>query len=456
MTEGCSRRRLLAAAAIGLVTPWGTSRIGRAQPPAPDDRFDPARHGFGFRNWTPATQYFEAPPDPTLSSIVEEIRTTWRDPAGSVLDLDMAGLSRRALEAIAVPLRLAITQRAGTNGHCYGMSLTAQRYFEAPSTIPVDRPVASAIEHPTVPLDDPRAPVYETIHRTQADQFLRFQSWVARRAMLTPDWIDLAAVLRDVESVVSTLGSASLMVFDRRLFGHQVLAYDVQEDGDTVRVPIYDPNRTALAYQQKRSVLRFTRTDGSVTMEPYGQYTHLLFNRYDRIEQSTDRDQPSPLEHVRVDRSTLADALFPVVVVLSETVAAELTVTDPAGEELDRLRGTFMDRRRGDHARIRTAYGADPGTYRIGVFGTDGGPYELTALAADTDGVIVDETRSGAVEPGELHTYELTVPADAAGALGRVDREWLRPALVAGGAAGAMAVGAIGNHVVQRLRARGD
>lgn len=453
MARHLGRRELLATAA-GLATAWGTSGVVSGADGAAADGFDPQRHAFGFRNWTPATQYFDAPPDPTVAEVVEEIQATWRGPAEDLLDLDTARLSRRTLEALAIPLQVAVTQRAGMNGHCYGMSLTAQQYFERPATIPVDRPVASEIEHPTAPLDAPETPVYDAIHHTQADQFLRFRSWVARRAMLAPDWIDLAAVLRDVEAVVSSHGTASLLVFDRHLFGHQVLAYGYHDDGDVVRIPIYDPNLRAAAYGTTQPTLRFIQSDGALTMEPYDRYTHLLFNRYDRIEQATGRDRATPLEHLSVGRPTVREALLPVVVILSDTTDATLTVTGPDGRALDRLRGRFMHRDRGAHARIRTRYGADRGTYRIGVYGTSATAYDLTAVAADTDGVIVDESRSGHVAAGELHTYALTVPDGDEGRVARDGDDRIRPAVIGGAAVGGVAAGAVGLQVLQRLRDR--
>jgi hypothetical protein len=42
------------------------------------------------------------------------------------------------------------------------------------------------------PVDDPdESPVYEDIVHLQSEQFLRFRSWLGRRAMLWPDRIDV-------------------------------------------------------------------------------------------------------------------------------------------------------------------------------------------------------------------------------------------------------------------------
>ena len=453
--SGITRRRLLvgAAAVSGTAGGIGGSRpaLGRAT----DGAFDPVEHGYGFRNWSPRDQYFEAPPRPTPASIRERIRTDWGEGARAALGLDTTRLSEGLLDAITTQVRTALVQRAGTNGHCYGMVLTAQGYFEHPETIPVDRRVASEIEDPTVPIEEPVAPVYEEIVERQAAQYLRFRAWLGRRAMLHPEWIDTPGLLRDVRSVVGTFGTAALTLFDESLYGHQVLAYGFEADGDAVRIPIYDPNRTAAAYRGATPELRFEPDGGTLSMRPYDRYTSLLFNRYDQIERATERDRAGPLDHLVVDRPTLRDSLFPVAVVTADPEGVELSVVDPDGVELDRIRGEEMDRDRSGSARIRSLYGAEPGTYRVCVFGTEATDYELTALAADPDGTLVDAKRAGTVEPGELHEYDLEITEEGDGAMARGRRGWIGPALVGGaGAVGGVAVGALGHRTLRRTGGR--
>lgn len=455
MTTRITRRHLLAGAAALAGAAGGTEGVRAARTRSVDGAFDPAEHGYGFRNWSTRDQYFDSPIVRSRRSVRERIRTEWNERARTVLDLDTDPFPEPLLDAVTAQVRTAIVQRAGTNGHCYGMVLTAQQYFEDPSSIPVDRRVASEIEDPTVPIEDPATPVYDGIVERQAAQYLRFRAWLGRRAMVRPEWIDASRLLGDVRSVVEAFGTATLSLFDDDLSGHQVLAYGYEEDGGGVRVPIYDPNRAATSYRGERPTLRFDRSGGALAMRAYGRYTHVLFNRYDQIERATGRGRASPLDHLRVGPSTVHESLFPVVVVTTDTEDAELAVVAPDGTELQRIRGGLMDGSRGDLARLRSLYGADSGTYRVGVFGTRRTDYELRALAADADGAVVRAVRTGTVGSGELHEYALDVPEDGDGTMVRERRGGVPSGLVGGaGAIGGVAVGVASHRAFQRLRSR--
>lgn len=454
-----NRRQVLsgAAATLGLTAFPGAAAGAPQHQLDETDGFDPTVNGYGFRNWTPSDQYFEAPPDPTRARVTELVRTTWRAQARAAIGIQIERLAGPLVDAMATQLHLAVAQRAGSNGHCYGMVLTAQDYFERPDTIPVDRPTASDIEDPTVPVEEPSAPVYEAIVDTQASQFLKFRAWLGRRALLYPDWIDAEAVLADVRAVVESLGTAAVILFDGSLYSHQVLAYGYEDDGDRVRIPIYDPNRPAVAYRGGPATLRFERGDAGLSMEPYGRYTGLLFNRYDRIERATGRDLASPVDHLTVDEATVRGELFPLTLVLVDAEAGveavDVAVVDPSGVPMDRVRGTYMDRSRGDYDRMRSCYGAEPGVHRVDVFGNADTDYELRAVVADEDGVIVEATRSASIAAGAVHEYDLTVPAGGDGSLDRSGGPLPESAVVGGvAAAGGAAAGALGYRAIHRRR----
>jgi hypothetical protein len=450
MDRHVSRRRVLGGTAALL----GGCGVAGAAPPrrrASDASFTPSEHGFGFRNWSPRDQYFDAPPAPSERVLVEQVRSGWRDTARAVLGLNTTALPSTLVEAIATQLQLAVAQFAGTNGHCYGMALTAQQYFDRPETIPVDRRVASEIENPTVPLEEPAAPVYETIVDLQAAQFLRFRAWLGRRAMLHPEWIDTGAMLRDVESVVGAFGTATLTLFDGTLSGHQVLAYGFDRRDDGVSVAVYDPNRTAVSYRADTPTLRFDRTDGTFSMRPYEQYTGALFNRYDQIERATGREDASVLDHLTVGRRRLRESLFPLALVLVDVDDVAVGVVAPDGTSVDRIRSAYMNRSRGEYARIRSLYGAEPGTYWIGVLGDQGTGYELRTVVADAGGAVLDATRSATVDAGDVHVYDLAVPTDGGGSVDRADGTWRRDVLVGGaGAVGGAAAGVAGVRALRR------
>ena len=453
MSRGVSRRRLLAAFAAAGGVSGSVSGLASAQREVDADGFDPVEHAYGFRNWSPEDQYFEAPPSPTRSELREHIRTTWSERARTSLGLGVTSLPRATVDAIAAQLRLAIVQRAGTNGHCYGMSLTAQRYFENPETIPVDRHLASEIEAPTVPMGRPEAPVYEEIVQRQADQFLKFRAFLGRRVFIYRHWLDTEAVLRDVRDVIETFGTATLILFNETRLSHQVLAYGFEERGGGVTIPIYDPNRPAATYRGTESELRFDRDGDTLSMRPYGRYTGVVFSRYDRIGAATDRTRPGPLDHVAVDRRRLGESLFPLALIAASTEDVSLVVVDPTGQRMRRLRGTHIDESRGEYAQVCSRYGVEPGDYRISVFGTAHTDYELAASVTDAEEALVDEGRSAAIQPGEVHEYDLEVPEAGVGTLKRVQSSIRSVHLLGAGAVGT-AAGAVGYGAVNRLRSR--
>lgn len=446
MAHEVTRRRALlrtAAAAGALVGTAGASQTDHSA----RGEFVPSEHGYGFRNWGTVDKYFEDPPTPSRQSIRERIRTGWRDRLRADLSVDPAQFPGRLVEAMATQLRTAVVQQAGTNGHCYGMVLTAQRYFEEPSAIPVEKQVASEIETPVEPVEQPSAPVYDEIVRRQADQYLRPRSWLGRRAVLAPERIDTAQLLRDVRAVVEAVGTATLTIMDGSLFTHQVLAYGVESVGAGVRIPIYDPNRPAAVYDGRRPALRFEPDGDGLSMRPYGKYTHALFNQYDQIGRATDRNGATPLDHQTAGEQTVRESLFPLALVAVDTDDVGLVVTAPDGSRVDRVRATHMDRDPGGTDRLRSLYGALPGTYRIDVLGDTGTTYELTTTVVGLDGTAVDATETGSLDAGESHEYELTVTDDD-GTVGRAGgRSW---PLVAGGVAGGLAVGALTHRAVRR------
>ena len=455
MSGGLTRRRALRTAgalALGTVV-----APGRGSARSRGRQFDPTRHGFGFRNWGTETQYFEIPPDPEPATVRNRVREGWRSRATAALGVDTTELPHAVTDAIARQIRTAIVQRAGTNGHCYGMSLAARAYFRRPESIPVDRAEASDIEHPTIPFDRPEAPVYEEIVARQADQFFRFRAWLARLAVLAPSWVDQAAVLRDVQTVVETTGAASVVLFDGSLSVHQVVAHRVEPTADGIRVHVYDPNRRASTYANREAMLQF-RSDGDrLSMEPYDNYTGLLYTQYDQIERATERERTGPIDHFRVDRGTVLDSLFPLVQVAVDSDELTLAVTGPADcPPVDRIRGRAMDRSRGAFPRLRTCYGAVTGTYRIRLFADGDADYELRTTVADREATRLDAVRTGRATAGDLHEYELIVAKDGVTRVRRPAENRRSTALVGalGGAAG-VAVGAGAAIAAGRARRSG-
>ncbi len=440
------------------------------------EEFLPQRDGFGFRNWSSRRQEFDTPRnDPSPEDVHSHIKTGWADRAQSILGLEIDSLADPLVEILTTQLHSTLRQRAGTNGHCYGMCLTAQAYHEEPQTIPMGRETAAAIAHPTEPLESPTAPVYEDIVSLQAAQFLQFRAWLGRRAMLWPDRINVEAQLRDVRAVIDTFGTAAVTILSDQLSGHQVLAYDYAdretENGRETTLSIYDPNYRAGIYDGRTFTLEFadsganadmetdTTTDSRLAMKPYGRYTRFLFNRYDRIDDATGRSA-TPLDHLEYGRGSVRESLFPVALVTADTAAVDLSIARPNGGHLNRLSGEFMDRTRGDFPRMQYAYGVENGRYRVTVYGQQETDYEVRVRIAGEDGARLDTTRTDRISGGESHVYTAAVPAtaDEEGTLERQgESRWAETIGLAGVGVGLGAAGGVGAyHLWNRREAAGS
>lgn len=435
--------------------------VGVARGQSNERQFTPDRHGFGFRNWSSRRQAFELPDetiDPSRNTVQESITTSWPQRAADILGVNFAQVNQELVEILTTQLRSEIVQRAGTNGHCYGMALAAQSYFEMPETLPLDREFAAAIRHPTEPLTTADAPIYHEIVQLQAEQILRFRTWLGRRALVWPDRIDVEAQLDDIRAVIDVFGTAQVSVFDSRISGHQVLAYDYEEHDDSVSVYVYDPNYPASTYEHQTQVIEFTETADGIVMEPYGRYRWVLFNRYDRIEDATGRSTATPLDHVNLDAAQLREAIFPTALVTVDTSDIDLTIVNPNGGRLGRIRGEFMDRSRGPVSRLRSAYGAAAGDYQIRLYGHQSTTYELAVRIAGPNGSRLSVVHSDQIEAEETQVFTATVPetADETGTFELTEQEFGRIPVAIAAASGGLVVGVGAHYAWQKRQRRKD
>lgn len=453
-----SRRRFLGALTLPLAAGGLPSRRPSSTPRLHGGTsFDPAVHGFGFQNWsTSVPTYPEHDHDAVSEAQVRRtLRGRWTDALRRVLDLDVGATTDSALDVIAKQLYVSVNQRSATNGHCYGMVFAAQRYFEEPGAVPLDRERAREFTNPSDPLDDPgRAPVGEDIDHFQNTQFLDFRAWLGRRAVFRPRWIDYASQLEDLRAVIDEYGTAGVtLVNTETRSSHQVLLHGHRTRPASVTFDVYDPNLTARGYgpNRNRPTIRVD-TDGEAPLvEPYGDlgYDAFVYNRYDRLIAAGAGD--GPVERPPAD---LRDSLFPVGLFLTDADVA-LAVVDGDGRPLARTVSAFMDRRNTEYDRMRVRYGMAPGRYRVVVTGNDATDYTLSADVAGLEGELLSATVSSRVRAGEVHEYEAVVPAspDGEGSLERVGRTL---PLSATGVLGVGAAGfAAGAYAVWRRRETG-
>lgn len=433
-----SRRTLLRG--LGVAGTSGGAALGRASVArarggaggAGDaDRtsgFDPAVHGFDFRNWSTADPHFPTHDHGRVSET--EIRRTldqsWSRALERLFGLSFASLPEALLSAIAEQLYVSANQFAAANGHCYGMSYAAQRYFERPEEVPLGREHASRFGHPEAPSrDDSRDPVAQDIDVYQTAQLLDPYAFVGRRELLSPRSIDYERQLAAVRAAVDTFGTASISLMNSRTHAaHEALVYDYAREGSATRLSLYDPNFRAGFYRNDRWRERLSlrvdpggsppvrRYTAGARLDPRGVsgYDSFVYNRWGRLISA----RSGPDAHPAQARETpkVRDQFLGLVTLTLDTASAVLRVVDPDDRPVSRVESEHMDRSRTDVHAMRSRYGPAAGTYRVAVGATSATDYTLAATVADLVGERLDETVTRSLAAGETHEFRLTIPED--------------------------------------------
>ncbi|WP_245724137.1 hypothetical protein [Natronorubrum texcoconense] len=252
-----------------------------------DDAFDPATDGFGFDNYsTPPVA-----PDPTAfvseSALQESLSASWETALGDRLSLPASATPESQIRTVAERLYANANRLFGTKGYCYGMAMAAQWYFEEPSARPVDRESTSEIEHVNDPLEDrDSSPVRDDIERFHRSQFTDLESWLRRRVLLRPEWIDYRSQADEIREAIDEYGSAGLTISGENVLeAHYVLLYDYDVSETGITFAAYDPNDTADEYANRsdsRTVGIDTTSDEPLLGSYEGTYDRFLFDRTDR------------------------------------------------------------------------------------------------------------------------------------------------------------------------------
>ena len=459
MTARRTRRAFLGAVAAPALV--GVGRAGRAgwaasTARAGDDAFRPSVHGFGFRNWSTAVPTF---PEHVHESVAEEdvrrgVGREWRGALEGALALDASGLSSAVIDAIAKQVYVSLNQRSATNGHCYGMTFVAQRYFERPEEVPFGRATASELTHPAEPVEDPSvAPVGREVDYFQNRQFLDPYAWLGRRVMAYPAWIDYGAQLSVLRSVVEAYGTAGVTLLDTATgASHQILVHDVRDGPSGFSLAFYDPNRPAAEYENAPPArIDLDRTDDGYVVRPYGRgFDAFVYNRYDRAIAA--RGDTDPLEHVDGSAVHVRRRLTSLALFLVDSPAVHLAVLGPDGRPVRRDRSPFMDRRHTEYHSMRYRYGPPPGRYRVVLTGEAATEYALLVKVASPDGEVVATEVTDSIGAGEVHAYTATVPESGTSGTLERDRDGAVPHWLLGGAG--IAVGAAGAVYAFRRRGR--
>ncbi|WP_245998371.1 hypothetical protein [Halalkalicoccus subterraneus] len=394
-----TRRSVLAAVSVAAtaITPGlGGSRSGTVEPATAERSFDPTRHGFGFYNWRT-----QKGPYPETDGEFEE---GWRDSFVRVFDRPLDELPAGLLDRLEHHAREGLLEAARTNGYCYGLIFAAQRYFEAPETIPGGFETAAEITHPRAPLTTPETPVLDEIKEYHTSQYVDLDAWLGRYDLLDPTLIDYEAQLADLLAAVDAFGTAGITVFRTgTLRSHQLLVYDYDRRPGRTVLSAYNPNYTAEMYERFTYTFEIDTSGDDPVPQPieYGiPYDQFVYN---------DRDREIRARRERSGRfgrdGSLYDRLFGTTLFVSPGTELDALVVDPEGRPLSRTTGDDP---------LHYRYGAPEGTYTIALTGRAATRYTVDVYANSRHDAALDETIEGSIAGGETDRYRVRIDSGEA------------------------------------------
>lgn len=399
------RRRLLQLVAGGAAgSPWWRSdRIRASTPDSPSsregsptgsDEFDPAVHGFGFSNWVGNTgrdadgdEFTYEPGEVTREDVRRTIEDSWR----SALSKALKSLMTRIVYSW-------IGGNAATNGHCYGMAFSVDRYFRDPEQLPAGVDAASAIPRPTGVYDR----VGDRIRQFQTSQLLHAESYWYALLGLRWGLADHSESLRRLTETVDASGTSGL-VLNGEPGPHLVLAYGYERADGVTDVFVYDPNHEADDHEDPddNRMLRVDNESGEIIEIEEG---------YDQFLYHDPEMDLSVVDRLIGGRDRVLDQLSNAVFLGLET-GETLVVDVPEGVLVDRPTAEYADPERAPYADSALVIGP-PDEFGVTIEGEAGGEYSLDMLGLRDGNIVLEEEVSDTFDEG---TTRLRFTIDEAG-----------------------------------------
>jgi len=388
----------------------------------------PEAYGFGFSNWGGENTFDETfDPPHNHETITEEQFNTqfqdeWKPTLDSTLDVGVPGLAVQFLIDKLYETLQEGPEALHSDGHCYGMCLVVQQYFEEglPNTLPDDANQASDIPQPTGDYEEVGATIDEK-HRSQAldsdtmkvGSFLSPNTTQALESIDAEQQVDLIrSAIEENGTAVVGIGSSPEYVPDAT-FLHQLLAYNVDIDGeslssaDTATVEVYDPNESADFYatDARRLKIDISEPSNHPILNNDGDGYLLLYQRFELVGPSRPDEYPLQFGSLILldflsrflDGLTIIEANSPVRI---DAVAPDGTTLPHPEESVD---GT-------PPSEIVYLTGADAGRYDIRVEGTGDGEYGIKVAGQAPEGGRIDDSVEGEITEGETQTVAAIVP----------------------------------------------
>lgn len=394
--------------------------------------FDPAVHGFNFPNWGGQNtddnrEDFDPPHDHQTIAEAQfdtQFDEEWAPQIKDFLDIPIAPSPLGQMGQAIYSTFQEGPETIYSDGHCYGMCLTARQFFEEgiPESLPEDTEFASDIPQPSGDYDDVGAQIDED-HRSQ------FLSWSTREEVLflspflesSLQRIDAENEVDLIRSEIDERGTAMVMITtspktvdsdEER--AHQVLAYNVEIDGeslsdaDTANIDIYDPSLSAESYDDVTSILQIDVSEP--TFHPVqNQDRDGYLGIYQRFALAGP-SRPDALGAVRMTSNLIFDMFARYIEGYMSVVARSPIRIDAIAPD-----GTTLSRPAEDvdgtpPSEIVYLTGADAGRYDIRAEGTGDGEYGIEVAGQTPEGGRIDDSIEGEITEGETQTVAATVP----------------------------------------------
>jgi len=394
--------------------------------------FDPAVHGFNFPNWGGQNtgdnrEDFDPPHDHQTIAEAQfdtQFDEEWAPQIKDFLDIPIAPSPLVQMGQAIYNTFQEGPETIYSDGHCYGMCLTARQFFEEgiPESLPEDTEFASDIPQPSGDYDDVGAQIDED-HRSQ------FLSWSTTEEVLflspflesSLQRIDAENEVDLIRSEIDERGTAMVMITtspktvdsdEERT--HQVLAYNVEIDGeslsdaDTANIDIYDPNLLAETYDDVPFILQIDVSEPTfhpVQNQDRDGYSG-IYQRFALAGPS----RPDALGAVQMTSNLIFDMFARYIEGYMSVVARSPIRIDAIAPD-----GTTLSRPAEDvdgtpPSEIVYLTGADAGRYDIRAEGTGDGEYGIEVAGQTPEGGRINDSIEGEITEGETQTVAATVP----------------------------------------------
>ena len=404
------------------VLQWQQPTANVEDPPETEG-FDPAVHGFGFTNWSGTGQFTPAHDHQTIAE--ETFRTQFNAEWLPVIaEAYPSPLPDSVIRLLISPLYETLRngpESIYSDGHCYGMCLVAQEYFEAgvSDSLPADVETAADIEKPTGDYAASGREIDDE-HRSQALNGTTVFQINHRLIEAAP--IDATAEVRAIQAAITDQGTAIVGIGTDpsardQQFAHQLIAYDVEltggdsvSDADSARIDVYDPNEAAAYYTDDSRQLEIDLSGPSV--QPLtnndGAGYQFVYDRFGLVGPSRTDFLGAINFGYRLVRDLFDNYLDGLMTITAHS-PVRIDATAPDGRQLEHPEQPVEDTPPSELVYLTET---TSGEYEVQIEGTADGAYTLDILGSVPDGGVIEERFTHTISEGETQTVIADLPTD--------------------------------------------